>query len=97
MTKETNSAIAITDLNDKEALFAKAGEYHAKEDLEGMIPWLEKAAELGHIQAKTNLGLCYFFGNGTEQNYEQAFELFEVAASANDQTAKYYFGLCYLY
>jgi len=96
MSQDFDKQIPSTDLNDKDALFARAGEYHAQGDKDAMVIWLEKAVAKGHIKAKTNLGLCYFFGDNVEQDYEQAFELLKAAASADDQTAKYYLALCYL-
>ncbi len=43
--------------------------------------WLNRAYEKGHLPVCHNLGDCYYYGNGTSQSYEKAFEVFSKGAS----------------
>ena len=49
----------------------------------------ERSALLGHGKAQTNLGMMYYNGHGTEQNYAKAAEWFEKAALNHDAMAQY--------
>lgn len=46
-------------------------------------------------KAQYLLGLCYYWGNGTKQNYDLAFPCFKRAAELGHGTAKDYLGDCY--
>ena len=46
------------------------------------------AAELDHPKANFNLGKCYFFGRGVEQDHTKAAELFLKAAELKDAEAQ---------
>lgn len=41
-------------------------------DLEKGIYWLKRAAESGLAEAEAELGLCYMFGKGMNQDYAAA-------------------------
>ena len=49
----------------------------------------ERSASLGHGKAQTNLGMMYYNGHGTAQNYAKAAEWFEKAALNHDAMAQY--------
>lgn len=49
----------------------------------------KKAAENGNAQAQYNLGICYYNGNGVEQNVDSAFLWWNKAAEKNDTLAMY--------
>ena len=49
----------------------------------------ERSALLGHGKAQTNLGMMYYNGHGTAQNYAKAAEWFEKAALNHDAMAQY--------
>lgn len=49
----------------------------------------ESSALLGHGKAQTNLGMMYYNGHGTAQNYAKAAEWFEKAALNHDAMAQY--------
>ena len=42
-----------------------------------------------------HLGLCYYDGLGTEENYNQAVRWFKLGANRGDALSQYYLGLCY--
>jgi TPR repeat protein len=71
-------------------LFELACQYMADGKTEKAIPLLWKAAHDGHPFAASNLGICFYFGDGVEQSFQEAFRCFEIALKSNDPTAFYY-------
>jgi len=57
--------------------------------VEKLRPWVEK----GKAWAQKMLGQKYHYGLGVEQSYQQAKELFELAANQGDATSQYNLGL----
>jgi len=62
-----------------------------KEAVEQLCPWVEK----GKAWAQIILGSRYRDGDGVEQSYQQAKELFELAASQGNASAQYNLGIMY--
>ena len=62
--------------------------YIQKKDWEYAFNWLNKAYERGFLPVCHNLGDLYFFGHGTSQSYQKAYELFSKGMS-EDVTCKY--------
>ncbi len=54
------------------------------------------ARELNQLTPIYNLGLCFLWGNGTEQNLTKARRLFRIAATAGQPDAAFNLGLMYL-
>lgn len=52
-------------------------------DYQKVVFWLTKAYENNYLAACHNLADCYFYGNGVEQSYEKAFEIFQKGISYN--------------
>ncbi len=65
-----------------------------KEYVESFNLFKDLAVE-GNIKAMTNLGLCYLYGNGVEQNANLGFDWLSQAAIRQDEDAYYYVGYCY--
>lgn len=86
-------------MNNNEAkpaeLFELACQHIADGKTEKAIPLLKKAADNGHAFAASNLGICFYFGDGVEQSYEDAFNCFQIALRNNDPTAFYYVARMY--
>jgi hypothetical protein len=61
------------------------------------IQCFRRAAEGGHLEAATDLGLCYYQGEGVEQDYGQAIDWFMKAATAREGTAMNYVGTCFAF
>ena len=57
--------------------------------------YYELAAEQGHGYAELLIGDCYYFGDGTEQDYERAFYWFSLAAENGYIEAMYMLSSCY--
>jgi len=62
-----------------------------KEAVEKLRPWVEK----GKAWAQNMLGQMYRDGEGVEQSYQQAKELFDLAACQGDADAQYNLGCMY--
>ena len=59
------------------------------------IKWFNKAADQGLAEAQCTLGICYYTGDGVEQNNEEAAKLFLKAAEQGDPQAQYNLGIMY--
>ena len=57
---------------------------------------LQKASDKGDINAKYNLALMYYRGDGTKQNIPKSLELLEVAASQGHEKALQNIGRVYM-
>lgn len=67
-----------------------------KNHVKAFIKWLALAKN-GHINAQRLVGICcYFSGEGTSQNFEQAFYWTQRAAESNDVEAIANLGLLYM-
>ena len=49
--------------------------------------WFKVAAEIGHVQACTNLGIAYMRGDGVPQSRMEAIRYLTRGASAGDELA----------
>ncbi len=54
-----------------------------------------KAADLGHLQAQSNLGICYLLGKGVDKDEELGAKILEEAANKGNSYAQLYIGNCY--
>lgn len=61
------------------------------------LPLYLQAAELGHIKAKTNLGMMYYSGQGVATDFSQAAQWFESAAEQQDTMAQYNLACLYFH
>lgn len=59
------------------------------------VEWYQKAAIKGYADAQEMLGFCYFYGYGTENNYQEAVKWFRKAAKHNIIKSCIYLGFCY--
>lgn len=55
----------------------------------------KKEAEKGDADAQKNLGNCYYNGDGTPKDYNEAFKWYSKATEYGDMYARYNLGLCY--
>lgn len=60
------------------------GEDGVKQDVKSAFHWLAKSEKGGYEQATYNLGFCYYYGWGTEQNFEKAKQYFEKNINVGD-------------
>ena len=59
------------------------------------VPMLRKAADNGSADAQYDYGLCFFNGNGVDENHAEAVTWFRKAAFQGLPEAQYTIGLCY--
>lgn len=57
---------------------------------------LVRLAEEGNPEAQTNLGGCYYAGEGVKQSYANAVTWFKKAAEQGNATGMYCLGCCYM-
>ena len=67
--------------------YKKAKECYNKKEYREAFILFEKSANQGYVDAKYNLGMCYYFGNGVPQNYEEAFKWWEDATEQGSMDA----------
>ena len=53
------------------------------------------AVDQGNANAQFNLGFCYYIGQGVEQDYDEAFRLYQLAADQGFPVAIFAVGDCY--
>jgi hypothetical protein len=61
-----------------------------------LVTKLKEAADSGDVEAQFNLAMSYSFGDGVEQNFVKAHNLFLKSANQGDARAQYYLGVMYL-
>mmetsp|Transcript_13970 Transcript_13970/g.22007 ORF Transcript_13970/g.22007 Transcript_13970/m.22007 type:complete len:308 (-) Transcript_13970:90-1013(-) len=74
------------------ALTFEYGRNGVEVDVVAAAQWFEKAASAGHVEAMSELGLCYELGCGVEQNDEEALDWYTKAANLGHVTAKFSVG-----
>ena len=80
------------DAAHESAMIYEFGRNGIDVDVIAAAQWFEKAAEKGHVEAMTELGLCYELGCGVEQSDETALDWYTKAAHLGHVTAKYSVG-----
>lgn len=60
-----------------------------------IVRWLERSAAQGNVEAMYALGERYYEGDGVEQDYGKALELFKKLVDKNDDNGLYMLGKCY--
>ena len=66
------------------------------QDYAAAASWYRKAADQGHADAQTNLGLMYDTGQGVPQDYAAAVSWYRKAADQGNVSAQYNLGLMYI-
>ena len=71
----------------------------AKNDIkdEKTIEQLIHKAQAGDAKSQNELGDCYYFGKGVEENYDKAFDWFKKSAEQGYPAAQFNLGLCFYY
>jgi hypothetical protein len=83
----------LTDKLTAQAAFEAACKVYETGNFPEAISLFKSAALAGHPLAATNLGICFYFGDGVEQSYPMAMEHFLSASNEDLTTANYYIGI----
>ena len=91
-----SEGIKVSSLSDEQKnscplCRAKYPEERSKKDIERICRWVEK----GKAWAQCMLGGRYRDGEGVDQSYQQARELFELSATQGNASAQYELGVMY--
>ena len=86
---------AIVWAQDAKAIYQEAKKYLDEEQHEKAIPYLKKAAEMGHKKAQFKLGRCYDKGEGVPEDNIKAFQWYFKSAQQGYDKAQYQVGRCY--
>jgi len=70
----------------------KFGEYGLPSDISRAVELNKKAAKLGSLDAHTNLGYMYEFGEGLEKDVNQALHHYEISAKGGYPEARFHLG-----
>ena len=60
------------------------------------VYWYKKAIENGDIDAKYNLGRCYYSDRSSKENLKKASEIFKELSEQNYKDSKSYLRKCFL-
>lgn len=55
-----------------------------------------RLADKGHVKARFNIGVMYYYGQGVKQNYKEAFKHFIIAAEDHMPMSEYIAGQMYI-
>ena len=83
------------EINSPEYQFNQGVECGENRKYTEAFQWYTKAANQGYSIAQYNLGVCYYNGQGVEQNYQKAFQWYTKAANQGNALAEYNLGVCY--
>jgi TPR repeat protein len=61
------------------------------------VKWYRKAADHGNAIAQSNLGLCYYNGNGVTKDYAEAVKWYRKAADQGNVEAQFNLGCLYYF
>ena len=64
-------------------------------DQETTVQRYREAAEQGDAEAQSNLGVCYYFGEGVKKDKKEAVKWFRKAAEQGNALAQSSLGKCY--
>ncbi len=73
------------------------GESHFPQNAEKAMYWFRKSAKRSYGKAFSNLGYCFFFGDGIPQNKDSAVHYFRLAAEKGIVAAQCNLALCYFF
>ena len=78
-------------------LYNKGKALHLQERYAEAVVYLRRAAELGSTAAQSDLGSCYYYGEGVPKSYPEALKWFRKAAEQGHAHAQYSIGWQYYY
>ena len=98
MEKEIERLLPLAEAGIPQAQYDLGTLYWKNENLKDAVHWLEKSAHQEHPKqdrAQWQLGVCYFYGKGVQENKVSAIEWFRKSADKGFALAQLYLGRCY--
>ncbi len=83
-------------LVDKNSLYETGLKYYNKNDLKQAFKYILASAEMGHLDAQSDIGIMYDSGDGVEKNPNKALEWFKKGAANGSAKAQHNLGAIYL-
>jgi TPR repeat protein len=80
-----------------EFYFHSFDSYQDDDNLTDIIERMKKLFSQSNAEAQYRLGLCYYYGHGVNQDYDQAIEWFQKAANKCNPFGQLLLGICYYY
>ena len=75
--------------------YTEGSRFYGQEEYKEAAVWFRKAAEQGHAQAQSNLGIMYSQGQGVEKDYNEAVKWCRKAAEQGNEQAQGMLGVMY--
>lgn len=78
-----------------DADFQAGNRFYERKDYANALPYFQKAAEGGNVDAQNNLGVMYHYGEGMTKDFSKAAEWYRRAAEKNFVKAQFNLGVLY--
>ena len=82
---------------ETDPLAEQAFSLYEAEDYASAVPLLTEAANKGNAEAQNKLGNCYFYGDGVEQDINEAVRYYRLSAEQGYPNGQLNLGECYFY
>ena len=86
---------AVADAGSLAGELEKGFAAYQREDYKAAFEHFKTAAEWGDVDAQYELGYCYYWGEGVEENKAAAVEWYRKAAEQGNAHAQNDLGVCY--
>ena len=80
---------------NRDADFQQGNRFYEQKDYANALPYFQRAAEVGNVDAQNNLGVMYHFGEGVSKDFSKAAEWYRKAAEKNHVKAQFNLGVLY--
>ena len=80
---------------NRDADFQQGNRFYEQKDYDNALPYFQRAAEVGNVDAQNNLGVMYHFGEGVSKDFSKAAEWYRKAAEKNHVKAQFNLGVLY--
>ena len=94
---QTTEYLLIFNQEGDSVLFVKGERTTIKDLAESKYELYYDLAQRGNTNAQCNLGRCYEYGYGVNENEQEAFEWYKIAAENGNAEAQFKLGRCYEY
>lgn len=75
--KTINELVDLANKNNVDAIYELGIRYWDEKDYDKALIYFRKAEQAGSIKAKYRIADSYYYGNGANQDYQKAFEIYK--------------------